>query len=180
MGSMASGRGGTSPEKVAMIERLLGEGLSDREIARRVRVRRELVAKVQRVQPAGENDESPVYERCGGCGVRVVMPCRACAVRELTNDAKAMPPTMHTVLAMRRQQAAPADRSTVCGECNKRTTDLYFVHPATNRLTADGRCPDCQERAVARALRPALPPARDERPVATADFCIPQHMRRTS
>ena len=160
MGSLASGRGGIDPAKLAHVKRLIGSGVSDREIARRVVVYRSVVAKIRVGQPPGKiNAHGVVLVRCGDCGAMVIAPCRRCglvALREAASQAAT--------------ETMASDFRSVCGECDKRTTDLYFVHPATNRLTVSGRCPDCQELAVARAMRPAAA-------IGTTDFHIPERQR---
>jgi hypothetical protein len=77
------------PEKIVEVRRLIAEGLTDRQIARRAgvgngsvfRVRRNLVP-LRPPRPAarrGSCDELPVgpIERCPHCGRLVEMPCRA-------------------------------------------------------------------------------------------------------
>ncbi len=80
-----------SPAVVDEVRRLLGEGLSQREIARRTGVSRGSVIAIDRGKtasvPRGRETAISALRiagppvRCAGCGGRVYLPCQLCTIR---------------------------------------------------------------------------------------------------
>lgn len=76
--------------QVDRVKSLLGR-MSERAVARQSGVSRGSVKKIREGRwqrkkiagPDGEMEELPPAERCGQCGRKVVMPCRACETEQL-------------------------------------------------------------------------------------------------
>lgn len=81
------------PEIEAQIERLLADGVPQREIAGRLGVARSTVERIasgrrpadlaRRPRKPTGDPESALVRRCATCGARVELPCRACRTRDL-------------------------------------------------------------------------------------------------
>jgi len=77
------------PIVIAEVKRLLAEGLSQREIARRLGISRGTIGAIatgRRPDYSDRADEPKIDPnapkvRCGGCGGKVAMPCLACRDR---------------------------------------------------------------------------------------------------
>ena len=81
-------------QKIADVESLLATGMSDRGVARQLKVGRAAVGKirrheypVQQLRGVGEAVPTPSgpYVWCEGCRHRVQKPCLACWLREREN-----------------------------------------------------------------------------------------------
>lgn len=81
MGKYDGGRNRLAEHVVQAAERLLGQGFSAPEVARRLRIHASTVLKIARGAHGGGR---PKFIRCPGCGGLVEPPCVLCDVRAVT------------------------------------------------------------------------------------------------
>lgn len=81
MGNYDGGRNRLAEHLVQAAERLLSQGFSAPETARRLGIHASTVLKIGRGEHEGARRK---YVRCAGCGGLVEPPCVLCGVRDVT------------------------------------------------------------------------------------------------
>jgi len=76
-----------TPDQVHAIEDAFADGLSLRAVIRKFRVGTQTARNIRDgIHPLQTQD--PLYERCPGCGGKVIMPCVLCRVRKVLESER--------------------------------------------------------------------------------------------
>lgn len=87
-----------TPDQVHAIEDAFADGMSLRSVIRKFHVGTQTAQNIRDGVHPLQNDE-PFYERCPGCGGKVIIPCVLCRVRKAMIDER----TLKQVQRDRRQ-----------------------------------------------------------------------------
>lgn len=88
-----------TPDQVHAIEDAFADGMSLRGVIRKFRVGTQTARNIRDGVHPLQNDE-PIYERCPGCGGKVIMPCILCRVRKVMAEER----TVKLIQKDRRQE----------------------------------------------------------------------------
>jgi len=77
-----------TPDQVHAIEDAFADGMSLRAVIRKFRVGTQTAQNIRDGVHPLQNAE-PNYERCPGCGGKVIMPCILCRVRNVMDEQQA-------------------------------------------------------------------------------------------